>query len=395
MYYNNMLLSDNTIIFPDYMDKNARMALKARLSNENLTMSCGCSLFGKNLLPYTISADGRFIPLHKGYEHNPLCARNSTEGKRKISYQNKEDGTALAYVDFDARSFSVPKIKEESEENIAAPKKETPAKLTDETAENNQEETKKKEKEEKEPFDSLSQFILNLNNDTYKERISAGKGLLSADYFLSSINARLKKVYITGIDKPLRDLKLEEDYMSFFYQPVKKIECGERNLLTLKGWNKDYTQFLFEGTLRKELAKFEKRYGITAIDALESLNVMAAGFIYLQVSKKQKIYRVIGRLHLFIVNENGLYCRDLDELSELNLINSFLRENYRYKTTQFQRIIDDKKLFGIFTKKDRKQVFLYKPSFPRGIEKSSPLHIALATEHLSKEDLQIISKIID
>lgn len=399
MLYNNMLLSDHTVIFPAYLDKAARMALRERMLAEKLTISCGCAVFSEAKLPYTISADGRFIPLHQGYEHSPLCARGNTGGKRKSSYQASDDGTAKAFLDFDIRSFKVPKVKdEETDKEDAAPPTPAPDEETEVKEEKSKAPTEKKEKkpkEEKEPLDSLSQFILNLNNDTYKERITAGKGLLSADYFLPAVKARLKKVYIAGTEKPLKELSLESDYMSFFYEPLVDIQTSERNAIILKGWKNNYSLFLFEGTLKKELQLFEKRYGISVQEALQKYNVMAAGFIYLQISRKNKIYKVVGRLHIFVVNDNGLYCRDIEELEELNNISAFMRENFRYKTTQFHRIIDDPRMFGIIAKKGKRQILLCKPGIPKSIKPEGPDHIAFGTKQLTKEDLTLIGEIID
>ena len=192
----------------------------------------------------------------------------------------------------------------------------------------------------------------------------AGKGLLSADYFLPAVQSRLKKVYVEGANKPLRELTLEKDAMSFFYQPLAAVNT-EKNLITLQGWKSNFSIFLFEATLKKELELFQKRYGIALEEALEKYRVMAAGFIYLRLSRQEKVYKVVGRLHIFIVNENGLYCRYLAEVDELNAVSDYIRQNHRYKTTQFHRVIDDERIFGILAKEGKKQVLICKPNSNR------------------------------
>ena len=399
MYYNHMVLSDYTNVYPCYMDKPAKLALKQRLEREKLSMYCGCSIFSPEKLEYGVSTDGKVYPLHQGYEHSAVCARAGGE-KRKTSFVTKEDGTATAFLNFNIREFSVPQIVDETEEMEEAqiPELEEPLEAGEnEEAEETEKDPVKSDKEEKEPLDSLGKFILQLNNDTIKERIMAGKSLLSADYFLNALGARCKKIYIDGINKSLRELTLDEDAMQFFYQPLTGIEIDDRINLVLQGWKSPYRAFVFEGTFKKEQKIFEKRYGISLQEALAGkFKVMAAGFRYLRLSRRETLYKVVGRLHFFLVNENGLYCRSMDELEELNAISAYLQSNYRYKHIRFERVIDDDRIIGIFSKSGKKQIIVCKPKVPKNIAMMGSHHMAFGTgdEKLSTEHLRRIDDLL-
>lgn len=381
MFYNHFITSDRVNRYPEYMDKEMRLCLKEKMRQEALSLYCSCSFYSANRLEYGISVDGKIYPLHQGYVHSKDCARNIESNKRPAAFCLKEDGTAEVFFGFDPNKFTIPDPKKAEEKS--SEKKIKPAPLPGQEV----------EKEEKEPTDTLPRFLLELNSDTQKERATAGKGLLSADYFLYALQARLKKVYISGFDKPIKDLSLSEDGLQFFYQPLDSIDTTEGSKIVLKGYKKDYSYFLYHSTLEKEKGLFEAKYGISVDDALAGgHNVMAAGFIYMRLSKRQKLFKVVGRLHLFIVNENGLYCRSLEEAEELNLVSKYLRGNKRYERIQFDRIIDDPKVFGIFSQKGKKQVIVCKKKVPPRIAANGPDHIAFGTEKFSNEDLVTIEQ---
>ena len=392
MQYDHFVTSDRVNRYPAYMDKEMRLALREKLKNEHLSMYCSCSFYSPLKLEYGISVDGKIYPLHQGYEHHMQCVRRNSD-KRQSGYVVQEDGSAKVYMGFDISKFTVPTLKEEPEDE--EDEKKSGIEEGSNESDSSKDEDEKKEKEdktEKEPTNTLARFILELNNDTYHERLTAGKGLISADYFLSAVQARLKKIYIDGYTKPLKDLSVNDDLIQFFYQPLSSVgEDGNR--IVLKGYKKDFSYFLFESTLEKEKRLFQAKYGLSVEDALkeeEKYSVMAAGFLYLRMSRNQKLYRVVGRLHLFLVNENGLYCRDLAEAEELNMVSLYLKTNQRYKTIQFDRVVNDPKVWGIFSKIGKKQVIVCKPSVPARIAKTGPDHIAFGTEKLSKDDFLTI-----
>ena len=376
MQYDHFVTSDRVNRYPAYMDKEMRLVLRQKMQEENLSMYCSCSFYSPLKLAYGISVDGKIYPLHQGYEHHAQCVRNISPNKRSSAYMVQEDGSAKAYMSFRLENFTVPTSK----------KKETKAgEGSSKIADTDEEETNKKDG--KEPTNTLAKFILALNTDTYHERLTNGKGLISADYFLSAIHARLKKTYIDGYEKPLRDMALKEDNLQFFYQPLLAVS-EDGNRIVLKGYNKDFSHFIYYATLAKEKLLFQEKYGITVEEALQEekrYHVMAAGFLYLRTSRSDKQYKAIGRIHLFLVNENGLYCRDMDEVEELNAVSFYLKTNKRYQTIQFDRVLTDSKIWGIFLREGKKQVIVCKPKVPPRIEKEGPDHIAIGTAGFSKE----------
>ena len=408
MYNNEMILSDHTTVMPGYLSMSERVALKNKLSSGNLHMYCCCSLFMENKLEYGISSDGRFYPLHKNYKHNKDCVRgNGDKGLRNIAYVNKDDGTAVAFLKFNIANFSVPKLSATSDkedrgcsESTASPD-EVESYDTDKLSSEEESVANSDDAEEitwiKPPFDALSDFVYRLNNDTYQECVQSGKGLLPVDYFNNTLFGRLKKVYIDGINVPVRDLSLEAHNVAFFYCPLVgyNMKDGGCHIIT-KGYQRNYSSFTFEAILRKELMSFEKRYGISLDEALESnYNVMISGLKYLRLSRKMQVYRVVGRMHIFIVNSNGLYCRSLEEVTFLNNISAFMRERYRYKPVSFNRFIDGGCFYGSFTRPGRVQVVLACKKVPKNVLTESDSHVILPMEHFTTEELLSVGRYMD
>ena len=386
MQYDHFVTSDRVNRYPAYMDKEMRLVLRQKMKEENLSMYCSCSFYSSIKLAYGISVDGKIYPLHQGYEHHPQCIRNISPNKRTSAYMVQEDGSAKAYMSFKLENFTVPSSKKNETKSGEC----SSSKIFD------TEEDEKEKKDGKEPTNTLSKFVVALNTDTYHERLTNGKGLISADYFLSAIHARLKKTYIDGYEKPLRDMSLKEDNLQFFYQPLVSVS-EDGNKIVLKGYHKDFSHFIYYSTLAKEKLLFEEKYGITVEEALteqKRFRVMAAGFLYLRTSRNDKLYKAIGRIHLFLVNENGLYCRDMGEVEELNAVSLYLKTNKRYQTIQFDRVITDPKIWGIFSREGKKQVIVCKPKVPLRIEKEGPDHIAIGTEGFSKEAFAGIDKVL-
>lgn len=384
MQYDHFVTSDRVNRYPAYMDKEMRLVLREKMKEENLSMYCSCSFYSPIKLAYGISVDGKIYPLHQGYEHHAQCIRNINPDKRTVAYMVLEDGSAKAYMNFKLENFTIPSSKEKESKAGEG----SSSKLFD------TEEGGKDKKDPKEPTNTLSKFILALNTDTYHERLTNGKGLISADYFLSAIHARLKKTYIDGYEKPLRDMSLKEDQLQFFYQPLLSVS-EDGNRIVLKGYNKDFSHFIYHATLAKEKLLFQETYGITVEDALREekrYHVMAAGFLYLRTSRTEKLYKAIGRIHLFLVNENGLYCRDMGEAEELNAVSLYLKTNKRYRFIQYDRVITDSKIWGIFLREGKKQVIVCKPKVPLRMEKEGPDHIAIGTLGFCKEDFSSIDK---
>lgn len=313
-------------IYPTYLTVEEKRELRTEIGEKKEVMWCGCRQDKK--LFYRISQDLRFYPEHQGYEHDVNCLRYDKDAARKRSgYVQDESGITTVFMKFNPKNFSVPAAKEEE--------KEADIQITV-TAEGNSEEaelSKEKEPEkedavQKDPFLSLGALVRNINIDTYNERIALGKSALSADYFLSAISGKLNRVRVHGMDKTLRQLSLEDDGFRFFYFPYKGSFGKERdgrisyNIQLGGKEGKVYSQFIYEHTLKKAEKEYIKTYGSEP----DGENVMAAGFLYQRWNRfKTSTYKVVGRLHLFQVSQNGIYCKDTQEIEMYDTLLSFVR----------------------------------------------------------------------
>lgn len=296
--------SEGNSYYPPYMSKEEREALSLKLNTSSLTLYCGCRF--NTRLTYKLSSDLKFIPEHHGYEHAASCSRGNT-GVRKLGYVISDEGNSVAYLKFDFRKFTFPKKAEVKK----AQKKEGPAKLPD---------------EEKDETLDLSDFVRTLNYDTYMERLIAGKSVLTAGYFASALWGHTKKVYLSGKAKALHDYSIQDDNVVFFYSSFKGIEYNENSFsrAVFIFNNKEYSYLINAEIAKKAESKFESQYGCGTQNIQ---NVMAAGFLYKVVSRKGNEFKMIGRLHLFIVNDNGIYCNDLKEQKFFNQSIEYIRKN--------------------------------------------------------------------
>lgn len=329
--YTRFITSNGRSIFAPLVDENERMKLKQELDGNAYQLFCGCSSFDEPLL-YGISSDLRFIPLHKNYVHKPWCSRFNSS-KRTAPAVYDENGLVYAYTSFAVNSFSMPaKVKEESEL--------TEAELRIRRL---REEERMKEKARKEalgltkdgesgdkeslPSFNLSGLVRFLNHDAYMLRVAEGKyAFLSEEYFLSSINAYLKKVTLDGMKKPLKDLSLEADKTQFFYNKVSGLLDKSIQYQGYDGTVRN--RYVPEGILTRAEEAFEKTYGIDLRSYLSSGSVYAAGFMYERMNQMGKQYRCVGRLLFFPVTENGLY---VDSLLEKDVVEMLMRACKKYK----------------------------------------------------------------
>ena len=112
--YTRFIISTGRSIFAPLVGERDRTRLRQEIEGGVVQLYCGCST-EENKLLYGISADLRFFPLHKHYEHKPWCSRfNSTKRTAPAVYD--EQGYVRVYTSFTANSFSMPaKVKDETE----------------------------------------------------------------------------------------------------------------------------------------------------------------------------------------------------------------------------------------------------------------------------------------
>lgn len=320
-----MVLYDGREIYPVYLSEEERKKLKEHIGSNRECMWCACKEDEK--LFYRLSEDLRFYPEHQGYEHSRNCTRFDLNNYRKRTgyILNEEKGTATAFLKFNPLTFTIPR-QTEKEDNLEGSEPNKKSNTPEEPV--NESEVTKEKKAEKDPFLSLPGFVRHINLDTYNERVITGGKILSHEYFTSTLFSRMKHVYIYGLRKPLRSLTLKDDNVQFFYAPYKgsfSKEYGNRTSCYIKLANyekKEFNHFIYERTLKKAEEEFVKMYGVEP----DSYNVMAAGFQYNMMSRgKQSTYRVIGRLHLFLISDHGLYCRSLPEQQAYNIILNYIR----------------------------------------------------------------------
>lgn len=346
-----MILMDGSEVYPVYLSEEDRKRLKEFIGTNRECMWCGCREDIK--LYYRISEDLRFYPEHQGYEHTKNCTRfDLTAYRKRTGYVlNEENGTVTAHLKFNPLTFTIPKQKEKEErqdKESSSDNKNTSEEQIDE--ENKKTKENKKEKKDKDPFLSLSGFIRHLNIDTYNERIINGGKILSHEYFTSTVFSRMKHVTISGLKKPIRSLTLQDDNVQFFYTPYNGsivIENGARTSTKIKLAGRDgkeFNYFIFERTLRKAEEEFIKMYGVEP----SGKSIMAAGFQYNMTKRdKSSTYRVIGRLHLFLISDHGLYCRSLAEQQAYNVILHYVRIKGIGKI-RFIIPLEDDSIAGIF-----------------------------------------------
>lgn len=308
MLNRELILYDGTKIYPAYLGSEGRLELLKRFGDRREYMFCGCRASDVKLW-YRVSSDARIYPEHKGYSHAPGCIFGGTDRTRFAFQQDAESGETRVFLNFKPSDFSVP-YEQSSESSADGP-------------------TRQKEKDENRYF-SLEKFVRQLNTDTWNERMAAGKGVLSAEYFQVSLFSRLKEIKIDGCKKSLRDCRLESDGYQFFYQPFEGYEIKEKEdgkaycSLVVKGKDgKEYSWFVYEKTLGIALKKYEAMYGADPREEKEK--VIMAGFRYLRHRKGSNTeYRVAGRLCFFKVNRNGVIARSDEELKSLDAISNVL-----------------------------------------------------------------------
>ena len=346
---NKMILNNGQIIYPSYMSNEDKNKLKMFIANRSNVMYCGCKadVPDEEKLYYRLSADNKFIPLHKGYKHAVGCDRSSEKRSSAFITLDSSDDYIATYLRFNPLNFTPPvkqrKLAQEDENT------------------NSNNEVISKEKKIKEPFLNLENLIRCINIDAYMERL-IGKGIvLSRDYFLNAIKGRIKKVKVVGMDKSLGSLNYENDWCTFFYCKFIDLSKNEKGYwnLTLENNGKTFRIGIREEIAERQIEKFQKAY--CGDLPYSDKSVMAAGFIYKRISKKMKEYYTVGRLHLFKTTYNeGVYCCDNVEKELYEIIFNYIK----HRNTQARLYIPVEYTnynCEIVTKKDRGKIYVGSP----------------------------------
>lgn len=332
--YEHLIIGDGGVVFPAYTSKEARQVLRDRLARGNVELYCSCSRDDK--LFYKISADLRFVPCHQNYIHQDSCVR--AVGKRKSAFvHDDEAGVSVAYLRFNPANFSVPVIKKGDSDEMV-PSEVSVEEVVSETSKE-EKKKEKKDKEDKEPFSPLAEFIRSINFDSYMSRlISTGK-VYSYEYFLSSLYSRLQYIRISPMKKSIKELDYKVDGFKFFYAELDGYTADEYSKLRLKYFGKTSGYFVFPTVLEKALNSFVKQYGVEP--DFKSDKLMAAGFMYEKVSKKGNLYLTPGRLHIFKVNDLGVYCDNQTSLLVTNILYGYIQTHKLYNKCRLYFDFDD------------------------------------------------------
>lgn len=391
MYNVKFTLDNGTELFPNYMNTEQRSILREYIGNKTEIMWCSCRSDMK--LYYRISENLRFYPEHNGYEHTTYCARyKAKENKRMTAFVRSDEETATIYLQFNPKNFTVPAITDDDDLNDdysddgtinESPSDENEVLLINKLKVNNE--------DYKEPKFNLNNFIRCINHDTFTERVINNKAILSLDYFSSAIFGRLKNIKISGMNKSVRSLSLDEDGVRFFYAPYVKCDIKKsssnvsHNLIIRGNDNSTYSLFTFGSIYEKALKRFHKQYGIEPDE-----HTMIAGFQYYPKSKNGSNYKVVGRFLMFQVSDHGLYCNSLLELKCYNAIINYIKKNKEDKL-RFYLPADDETITGILEVegKFKKGLFLFpssKASVQISIDKNSFVPFPIMPDKVLLED---------
>lgn len=340
MYNTKFILKNGQFLYPGYFSKENRAKLRERYKNEREFMKCGCRPEAE--LFYRISEDGKIYPEHNNYEHENTCSRykdanGNTIHKNPYSI-DEETGDVTAILKFNPKNFSV---SQESGLTDDCQDSDT-EKVSDEETEDEEliiegEKSESKPNEEKDEKLSLENFIRKINIDSFSERVLNGKDIFSKTDFQKFVYGRMHKINVPPMRKSLADLSLEKDGVRFFYLPVKEICIDDSagynrcSIKTVFPDGKTYSNFIYEKTLANEIKKFSKKYGINPQNVD---NLMIAGFQYLKKTKSgstKKSYRVLGRIHLFLCSDSGIYCRTNTEQEIFNALDLIKNEHPDFK----------------------------------------------------------------
>lgn len=373
MINRELIMYDGTVIIPQYLNTEDRVALRNRFGEKREFMWCGCRNDVK--MYYRVSTDGRIYPEKHGYSHLPGCILSPDNDERNTrAFVPSADGTASAYLGFDPATFTMP-----TDKDIDPP-------MSDGT---------EKEKDEDRSL-RLSAFIRQLTVDTFNARMAEGKSMLSKEYFSSSLFSRLKLITIDRLRKPIREYTLNDDGFSFFYTAVQRIEeKGEEgkkscSLVIKDKDGKEFRWFIYEKTLQVAKKNFLRRYGVEPKDAGDE--IMMAGFRYQRRKKDDSgTYNVVGRLDFFLTSKNGIYARTKVEKANLDLIGDLLWKN---KNLKFLLSDEGDSSLGYFLKTGSYEKYIITSPEDESINGNNIIRTQYLIEKIKEDEIKNIFHII-
>lgn len=355
MYNTKFILINNQEIYPGYLDKEHREAIKEQFNNKSEFMWCGCRSDMK--LYYRISEDLKIYPEHKNYEHDRCCCRYKTalgETERHTAYViNDEDGQVTTYLTFNPKDFDLSNDLEKEQNN--------PSILDEESAENEavlekDEDVPLNKEERKEPKLSLPALIRSINVDTFTEKILNNRKIDSRENFSKYVYYRMKKVKVSRMKKSIGELTLETDGVRFIYAPyagiIRKDDKGLTKcyLQNIGSDGKIFNNFIFPDLLEKAIKEFVKMYGMEPNE-----NTIISGFQYYKKTRSKVQYKILGRVHLFQTSSIGIYCKNLLEKETYDTLYKIIDQD---KNLKFWIPPDDDSIGGIIQIENKKKNIL-------------------------------------
>ncbi len=368
---------DGLRIFPTFLGEEERRQLLERYAGRREFMWCTCRTDEK--LYYRVSSDLRIYPEHQGYQHDPACifSELNKDRAKKAYMAEPETGEVNVYLKFNPENFS----ETYSRGNAS----------TSKTVETEKD-------EEQEQFLSLEYFVRDLNVDSYNWRVSSGKGALSSDYFASLIKGRLKSVKIAGKSRAIREYTLERDGYSFFYVTYAGVKMKSKDTETTSYYlkvngreGKTYSWWIYGNKYERAEKRFEARYGLSPDQASAAgYNVMVAGFLYRRQKKySNSTYDCIGKIVFFIVNRNGIFCRNIQEKANLDTILSYVAFESKGTNIRYYIADDDDPFDGYFDIPDKGKALIC-PEEDKELEGRIVLYKDITEDTITKDDLSML-----
>lgn len=323
MQIEKMNLKCGKSIYPRFLEREGREKLRAEIGSDKEYMWCACRSDQK--LYYLVSESLSIYPAHKGYSHAINCKRyEKNSGERKSAFVTTDDKEAMVYLKFNPKNFSLPEqetietaiINTDIDENC-----QPDADIEEENEKDILPVAKKSTKKTADLEYSLDNFVRCINFDTFMQYLVTKEKIIPYYEFPKQVYYRLLNVRANRLSKPISSLTLDDDGVRFFYAPFKGVDKKSDNYSTsyhikIQGNNdKEYGLFTFAHVYEKAYKKYIKQYGEEPKE-----NTMVAGFQYLRKSRKNTNYKVVGRMVLFDVNKNGIYCRTPQEIQLYNAL---------------------------------------------------------------------------
>jgi len=386
MLNSKFILEDNTDVFPGYLDKEQRKALKDRYEGRKQFLRCGCKPNGE--LWYRISEDLKIYPEHKNYKHDMFCSRYQDEDGKKIRQSayviDEENGNVTTFLSFDVKEFDLDERTEREKDN------EVPEETEDmEEIIIGKSDELKPAKRKEEPKLSLKGLIRSINVDTFTEKMHTGRMVASAEQFRKMVYYRMKKVGISKSKRAIGELTLEKDGVRFFYLPYAGSFMEES-----KGYKKCYVQtegvdgkiyrnFTYPEVLESAIERYTEQYGMEP-----SSDTMIAGFQYLKKGRSGS-YRVLGRIHLFEVSDLGLYCNGMVEQETFNALHKISQES---KDIKFWVPPEDASIGGFVQIRgyDKKLILLFREAKTQRVSFDPEAYVPLLIE----EGMQLTEELL-